>query len=164
MLGAPDIRVILEARLDKLKDGHPVFGAVEENDVNRGTVNGHPVDTDEGFHVQPGRLVCEYADMIQRIGLGSRARYERLVGTSDRAHPVRPASVLDGRDVCWIPLIVDVLSGLGTEVSPVHRKRDGRDQDDCEYYETLDSGDLDVKYSLGACEPGHERYPDQDND
>src|SRR3989442_12369770 len=109
MLGAPDIRVILEARLDKLKNGDPVFGAVEENDVDRGAVNGHPVDPDQGFHVQPGRLVREYADMVQGVRLGSRARYERLVGTSDGVHSVRPASVLDRWEICWVPLIVDVL-------------------------------------------------------
>src|SRR6266540_5939605 len=120
MLGTPDVRIIREACLYELEDRHPIFGAVDEDDVYRGVVDGHPVDPDQRFHVQPGRFVCEYPDVIQRVGLGSRTCYERLVGAGDRVHSVRPAGVLNCWDVSWIPLIVDVLSGLSTEVRPVH--------------------------------------------
>src|SRR6266568_6005006 len=100
---------------------------VEKDDVHGSIVDGHPVDTNKRFHVQPGRFVREYANVVQRVSLVSRARYERLVGAGDTVYPVGPASVLDGRYVCWIPLIGDVLSGLGAEICPVNRKRDRRD-------------------------------------
>src|SRR6266567_2884046 len=163
MLGAPDVRVVLEACLHKLENGYPVFFAVDVYDVDWSVVDGHPVHADQGFHVQSSRLIREYPDVVKCVSLVSRTRYERLVGTGDRVHSVRPSGVLDCGDIRRIPLIVDVLPRLCTEVCPVNRKCDRRDQDDSEYHETLDSGDLDVQYSLGPCVAGHERYPDQHN-
>src|SRR6267143_1047485 len=87
MLGAPDIRVILEACWHKLEYGYPVFFAADVDDVYWGVVDGHPVDPDKGFHVQPGRLICEYPDMIQCVGLGSQARYESLVALVTESTP-----------------------------------------------------------------------------
>src|SRR5712691_6371697 len=164
MLGAPDIWIILETCLYKLEDRHPVFFALDVDDVYWGVVDGHPINADEGFHVQPCRLVSEYPDVVQCVCLVSRARYERLVGTGDRVHSVGPAGVLNCRDIGWVPLIVDVLSRLGAEVCPVNWKRDSRDQDDREYDQTFYSGDLEMENSLGPRVPGHEAYPDQHDD
>ena len=45
-MSTPDVRVVREACLYELEDGHPIFGAVDEDDVYWSVVDGHPVDPD----------------------------------------------------------------------------------------------------------------------
>src|SRR5215472_18399455 len=119
MLCAPNIRVVAQPGLDELQNRDPVLGVVEEDDVDRGVVDGHPVYTDERFHVQLSRLVREDADVVKGVGRVAVACYEGLISASYRVDTIGPTRVLDCRDVGRVPLVANVLSGLSPEICSV---------------------------------------------
>src|SRR5438309_9119229 len=92
--------------------------------------------------------------MIQYIRLVSVTCDRRQAGARDRVDSVGPSGVLDRRDVGWVPLVVDVLSGLCAQECCERGRSDRCGQYNHENDYSLDPCHLEVEYSLSSSYSG----------